>query len=371
MAHELSIVNGVAEMAYAGAKKPWHGLGQSLIPGASIETWKQAAGMAWEIERSQVHFHDTAGKLTAMDDRDVLYRSDSFAPLGVVSEGYNVVQPTEVLEFFRDLTDAAGFQLETAGTLFGGKRFWALASIGAEASITDPADKMKGYLLLSSSADGSLSTEGRYTHVRVVCNNTLSAARSGNKASHKVTHRSVFDHKAAKCALGIEQARSDFDVAMAEFRRMAETPVQPVNALLDVARLFTPGFDAMDSAAKIKLVEKPSGPTARVGQLFLNKQAMGSNLDGVKGTAWGWLNAVTEYIDHEGRSRTADRRLESAWYGPGNALKEKAREMAMEMVAADGSTRTVYVPAAPTPAPVTAVASISFDDILAATPSTC
>jgi Domain of unknown function (DUF932) len=43
-----------------------------------------------------------------------------------------------VLEFFRDLTEAAGFTLETAGVLFGGKRFWALASIGAEAAIADP-----------------------------------------------------------------------------------------------------------------------------------------------------------------------------------------------------------------------------------------
>jgi hypothetical protein len=35
--------DGFAEMAYVG-KKPWHGLGQELVAGADIETWKQAAG---------------------------------------------------------------------------------------------------------------------------------------------------------------------------------------------------------------------------------------------------------------------------------------------------------------------------------------
>jgi phage/plasmid-like protein (TIGR03299 family) len=373
MAHELSISNGRAEMAYVG-KTPWHGLGQSLAAGADIEAWKEAAGMNWTIESSPVFFDGVGGSSRCWKDQQVLYRSDSSAPLGVVSSAYNIVQPQEVLEFYEDLAGAAGFTLETAGVLFGGKRFWALASIGSTAEIADPSDKMKGYLLLSSSADGSLSTEGRYTHVRVVCNNTLSAARGGNKASYKVSHRSVFNEATAKASLGIDAARSEFDIAMAEFRRMAETPIQPVNALLDVARLFTPGFDAMDKDNKMKLISKPSGPVARVGQLLLNKQAMGSHLEGVKGTAWGWLNAVTEYIDHEGRSRTPDRRLESAWYGPGNQIKERARQMAVEMVNADGTTRTVFqtvaVPEAPIAAPVFEQhGSIDLADILAASPT--
>src|SRR6202044_3294118 len=103
-------------------------------------------------------------------------------------DNFKIVQPGAVLEFFRDLTAAAGFTLETAGTLFGGKRFWALAAIGETASIADPADKMKGYLLLSTACDGSMATEARYTTVRVVCNNTLSSARSAG-AKVRVTHR--------------------------------------------------------------------------------------------------------------------------------------------------------------------------------------
>ena len=46
----------------------------------------------------------------------------------VVSQRYQVVQPREILEFYRDLTEMSGFELETAGVLKGGRKFWALAS---------------------------------------------------------------------------------------------------------------------------------------------------------------------------------------------------------------------------------------------------
>jgi len=51
-------------------------------------------------------------------------------PLSVVSSRYQVVQPREILEFYRDLTEVGGFELETAGVLKDGKKLWALARTG-------------------------------------------------------------------------------------------------------------------------------------------------------------------------------------------------------------------------------------------------
>jgi hypothetical protein len=39
-----------------------------------------------------------------------------------VSNRYQVVQPREILEFYRDLTEISGFELETAGVLKEGRR---------------------------------------------------------------------------------------------------------------------------------------------------------------------------------------------------------------------------------------------------------
>lgn len=340
MAHGISFVNGRREMAYVG-QTPWHGLGSQLEAGATIETWQSAAGMDWTIHNAPVNFLGSDGVRHAMSDRVVLFRSDTQAPLGVVSDGYRPVHPGEVLEFFRDLTGAAGFTLDTAGTLFGGKRLWALASIGAEAAIADPRDKVKGFLLLSTACDGSMATEARYTTVRVVCNNTLGFARSEGKANVKVTHRTTFVPDHVKRELGIEQAQSAFADAMAQFRQLAETDMRdPLTVINSTARLFHSDWDKLEHADKMKLINKPSSPIARVGELAMDRRALGSELSGTDGTAWGWLNAVTQYVDHESRARTQDTRLNSAWYGKGAEIKAQALEVAMAL--AGDPSRTIY-----------------------------
>lgn len=93
----------------------------------------------------------------------------------MVSQRYKVVQPREVLEFYRDLSEVAGFELETAGVLKAGRRFWALARTGKSTALKGN-DTVHGYLLLATSCDGTLATMAIPTSVRVVCNNTLAVA---------------------------------------------------------------------------------------------------------------------------------------------------------------------------------------------------
>lgn len=59
----------------------------------------------------------------------------------------------------------------------------------------------------------------------------------------------------------------------------------------------------------------------------------GAELASSKGTAFGLLNSITEFVDHERRAQSADHRLESAWFGQGAALKEKALDQALLMIA--------------------------------------
>lgn len=167
----------VQTMAYAG-EIPWHGLGNRLLPNQPIEVWAKQAGMDWHIEESEVRY--IAGKSGIGSIRDypgqrVLYRSDNKMPLSVVSNRYKVVQPGEVLEFYRDLTTHNGFELETAGVLREGRKFWALARTGQSATLKGQ-DRVDGYLLLATACDGTLATTAQFTSVRVVCNNTLAVA---------------------------------------------------------------------------------------------------------------------------------------------------------------------------------------------------
>lgn len=42
---------------------------------------------------------------------------------------------------------------------------------------------------------------------------------------------------------------------------------------------------------------------------------------------------MTEYVDHERRARSNEYRLDSAWFGQGAALKQRALDHALELVA--------------------------------------
>jgi phage/plasmid-like protein (TIGR03299 family) len=216
----------IEQMAYVGAT-PWHGLGNNLPRKQPIEIWQREAGMDWQILESPVHFKSDAvghlGAIHSYPEQKVLYRSDTKAPLSVVSNRYHTVQPREVLEFYRDLTEVSGYELETAGVLKGGRKFWALARTGQGTAIRG-LDQVNGYLLLATSCDGTLATTATPTTVRVVCNNTLTIALDGTSRAIKVPHNTRFDPQAVKKQLGI--AVSQWDDFMYRMRHLAERKVQ-------------------------------------------------------------------------------------------------------------------------------------------------
>jgi hypothetical protein len=106
----------VEQMAYAGAPLAWSG--QSPDPKQPLEVWQREAGMDWKIQESPVHFKaETVGtwaRFTPFRNRRCSI-APTPRPLSVVSNRYQVVQPREVLEFYRDLTEVSGYELETAG----------------------------------------------------------------------------------------------------------------------------------------------------------------------------------------------------------------------------------------------------------------
>lgn len=127
------MAHAIEKMAYVG-KTPWHQLGSALPPKQPIEIWAHKARLNWSIQEASVRFMveraGALGSIMTFPEQKVLYRSDSKAPLSVVGSRYQVVQPKEVLDFYRDLTEISGFELETAGVLKQGRKFWALARTG-------------------------------------------------------------------------------------------------------------------------------------------------------------------------------------------------------------------------------------------------
>ncbi|GAU02168.1 phage/plasmid-like protein TIGR03299 [Burkholderia stabilis] len=196
--------------------------------------------MDWRIEEAEVRFVAAGGRnlgsIHAFPEQKVLYRSDTKAPLSVVSARYQVVQPEEILEFYRDLTEIGGFQLETAGVLKEGRKLWALAKTGHSGTLKG-RDQVNGYLLLATACDGTLATTAQFTSIRVVCNNTLQIALGNSAGAIKVSHRSQFDATAVKRQLGI--AVSSWDSFMVRTKALAERKITDSTAEAFLRRVLT------------------------------------------------------------------------------------------------------------------------------------
>jgi phage/plasmid-like protein (TIGR03299 family) len=265
--------------------------------------------------------------LQSWPERKVLTRSDTGAPLAVVSKDYRVVQPAEVMDFFRKLTDIGGFQMETAGALSHGRRVWALARVGDGAPVVD-GDLVKPYLLLGTSYDGTMATIAKFTAIRVVCNNTITPAVNSRadetdkgylKSSVRVLHSAQFDADAVRLQLGI--VADQFERFIVQSRQLARRDMNFTEADQFVQELLRPyhqsALEITDTKAYKRVIELWQG------------RAIGSDIlsaSKVSGSRWAMLNAVTQLVDHE-RGRSDNTRLESAWFGTGAALKNRALEL--------------------------------------------
>lgn len=325
----------VHTMAYAN-ETPWHGLGNRLAPNQPLETWAQSAGMNWRIEETEVRFvtgnnadASDPGNIHAFPHQKVLYRSDTSAPLSVVSQRYQVVQPGEILEFYRDLTEVGGFELESAGVLKEGRKFWALARTGQSATLKGK-DQVSGYLLLATACDGTLATVAQFTSIRVVCNNTLSIALGQGQGAVKVPHRSQFDAQAVKRQLGV--AVSSWDNFMTRMKALSDRKVSAQQAEAFFKRVLTysttGGIDPTDHP-----VTTVNDRALKAVQALYAGNGKGAELASAAGTAWGLVNGVTEYIDHHRRARSEDHRRDAAWFGAGAVLKQRAWEEANKLIA--------------------------------------
>lgn len=343
MAHQIE------QIAYVG-ETPWHGLGNQLSPNQPLEVWAQQAGMDWRIESSNVSYmaQNERGQSIIMpfEEQRVLYRSDTHAPLSVVSQRYQEVQPKEILEFYRDLTEQSGFELETAGVLKGGKKFWALARTGQSTALKSK-DVSNGYILLATACDGTLATTAQFTSIRVVCNNTLAIALRGQSSSAgvvKVPHSTKFDAEKVKQQLGISVRA--WDEHMYEMKQLTQRKVsqQEAKAYFDAVfnnstmSISDPEENIIQFYRNVaqQTQEKKPEPNGRAMNKALemfNGQGRGADLSSAKDTAYGLLCSITEFVDHERRAMSTDHRLDSAWFGAGASVKQRGLEQALALIA--------------------------------------
>jgi phage/plasmid-like protein (TIGR03299 family) len=339
-------------IAYRG-ETPWHGLGFQVDENATGADMLRAAGLNWKVQRRSLAMKSTDGALVLTEELNgykAIVRSDTNFVFGVPTKRYEVVQNEQIVDLFREYCEAGHAKMETVGALRNGAVVWALAKLnGGTAATLKGNDKMNGYILFSTSHDGTLSTVGKATSVRVVCHNTMNAALKGG-VDFKVKHSAKWtearaDEAKAKLGMASEQIQQ-FHAAAEKLSNVnidQQGRVEYISRLANgkclleqVVENSTPvvSTNMLDAAitATTHRYANPEDCLNRVGKAILEAiiDSPGSNMESAKNTLWGAVNGVSYYTDHVA-GRTQDSRLSNAWFGQNDELKRSAMQVAIEM----------------------------------------
>ena len=314
MSHEIEMVNGVAQMAYAG-ELPWHGLGTQVSDDISTDGMMEAAGLDWSVTKQPMYYMDDLGEMGEVPGKSALVRSSDNKVMDIVGQDWNPVQNAEAFEFFREFVDSGDMKMHTAGSLKDGKMVWALAKVndGFTIKTAQGEDSVESYLLFSNPHQYGKSIDVRFTPIRVVCNNTLTLSLNQNVDQYvRMGHQRPFNAEDAMATLGMAHKKLE------TYKEAAEYLCQKSYTSEQMVDYFNQVFPSASDRDSNK---------SRVAQEVMHTQA-GANLG--EGTFWQLFNTVTYMTDHT-LGRNSDTRLQSSWYGQNQNVKKKALELAVSM----------------------------------------
>lgn len=328
MSHEIESDD---QVIYRGAV-PWHRIGVPMTGDVSPdEVYRRA--FPWEVVMKPLYVRnvDTAMEkpvYTKVPARAAVRNTDGKV-LGIHGLNWTPLQNLELVEMFRPLYDAGKIEFETAGSLNGGKRVWALAKIkeGHEADVLK-GDPVKKYMILANGHSGDMAALAGLTGTRVVCANTLQAVLDGiETAAIRTIHTKNVVENVRNVFEIIDIANRQFSASVEQWRNLAKAD----------------GVNQDDLRAYIKVVfgKKLKNPEAQMAHdlkverlidpiLELAETGKGIDIPGVKGTWWWAYNSITEYLTHI-RGRSEEVRLGSNWFGAGARLNRKAFDKAREL----------------------------------------
>ena len=187
MGHKLDYTKGKAGFVMANGGSAWHGLGKTFDGDITTVQALEHAGLDFIVSKApNIHVLPDLTEIVS-NTSFFTFRTD-INDLGeikynVLGSGlgakYEVLQNIECFDLTDEILQHGKAKIETAGSIDGGRKVFICLKVNEGIRVGD-SDIINQYVLLSNSHDGSMSIRATPTNVRVVCNNTLTAALNLN-----------------------------------------------------------------------------------------------------------------------------------------------------------------------------------------------
>lgn len=266
---------------------PWHGLGTIIDEAVSSAQALELAGLNWTVLQEPVIYkgQDSGYKMNI--------RSTDDKVLGVVGGRYKPVQNADAFAFTDELIGGGDVVYETAGSLSTGRRVWMLAKM-PDTRILD--DVVEPYLCLTNSHDGFGSLKVCMTPIRVVCQNTLNLALQKASRTWNVRHTGNIEGKMKEAQHTLGLASKYMEALAEEAEALYDIKIAPK----DFKELTQTLFPITDEMSRRK------EEAQYLLQCQLKEAWEMNDLGNIKGTGWGFMNAISDMATHRPPARKTE-----------------------------------------------------------------
>ena len=283
-----------------------------------IPAWAQVDHDQWVKIPGSFH--------TIRDDMDA-DNADRFISQGRgTGIGYHLITNQDIIDFC-DALCAGGAFVDSCGSLMNGRRVFMSMALPKTAEIVD--EPAVCHMLLTTPHDGTACFEAILAQLLTVCWNTLQWNRQGAQTNVKIRHTWKAAERLAEADRIITVAEANFGPSVDIFRRLALKKLSD-----ETARAFVESFHGEG-----KRGEKA---TNRVLELYHGAQ-LGAKTAARQGTAWGLVNAFSQYIetdmvirrhkDEDGMPKDAEEaRMQSVIFGAGAKRRDAVMNKAMALL---------------------------------------
>jgi phage/plasmid-like protein (TIGR03299 family) len=311
----------MVETMFSNREMPWH-RNSTIVQGAlTSEEALIASGLNWNVVQTPLEakwnneYIDISGYVANIRDTDK-------SVLGVVTESYKVVQNKHAFAFVDNLVGDANLKYETAGSLSGGKIVWMLALLP---EIEIAGDAIAPYLVFTNGHDGRNAIKAAMTPVRVVCANTLALALGTSQRQWSTKHIGDMDGKLINARMTLKLAQQYMLNLEGVGNKLVKEKGVDASYMINLSSVLFPHDENASDLINARQNEKRDD--------ILYRWALAPDLEQIRDTKWGALQAVSDSVTHTPPQNQTDTMWETAFSNLvfGNNTIDKAYEYVLRI----------------------------------------
>lgn len=332
MAHLID--NSKGFNAFVAFQQPaWHGLGEIFTEKLTTIQALTKGGLDYTVLKlPNIHLLPNGSELIS-DDSFFTVRTDVNKVLGSrLGKDYEVLQNIEALNVVDEILQSGRATIETAGAINEGRKAFVCLKVDKSIFVGND-DEIRQYVLIATSHDGSMSITAMPTNVRVVCNNTLSAALRGAKGAIKIRHTSRAAERLQEAAKVLNLISMNTEVNAENYNKMKGIEISKADLMNYFGNIFCTPAEISDLQAGKKfdqvLSTRKQNIIAEVAAYANRGMGQSVALNGKDGlNMWYAYNAVTGYTARKKYS-SVDDRANSMLFGSAAATIQDAGVLAL------------------------------------------